>query len=195
MSQADFGIALMLFLLVLGFALYCLCWPLRRERLKTERYRLFAVRDRLVRLAADGQVQEEDELFQFLYQGVNRIIPRTELLKLSTLVEALNSSTFKEFRESHEFEKIMTSILQSEPPVRETASQLFTTIAEILIARSLFVRILVMSRLAVLSTSLASHALRWWLRRALAPLFKLEYLAYDYYRSVEKARRELAVAA
>ena len=76
MTQGDFGVALLLFVGALPMQL----WRFRRlhgERLKTDRYALFAVRDHWIRLVADGHLKENDELFQFLYQEINGIIRRS----------------------------------------------------------------------------------------------------------------------
>jgi hypothetical protein len=62
-------------LVILGAAAAWLRWYFvtihRPARLRSFQYRIFAVRDKVIRLVADGQVREEDAHWQSLYAFVN----------------------------------------------------------------------------------------------------------------------------
>lgn len=138
MTEADFLPVLALFLVVLASSAWR--WRfLRRERLKTDRYALFAVRDRIVRLAAERHVSEEDESFRFLYEEINFIIPRSEPLTLRNIVRAIRESrqpSDKAFRE-----RWLAAASHQNPRVRKAAHEFIRAILGILTGRSLFVKV------------------------------------------------------
>ncbi len=138
MTEADFLPVLALFLVVLASSAWR--WRfLRRERLKTDRYALFAVRDRIVRLAAERHVSEEDESFRFLYEEINIIIPKSEPLTLRNVVRAIRDSRLlsdEAFRE-----RWRAAACHQNPRVREAARDFIRAILGILIGRSLFVKV------------------------------------------------------
>ena len=75
-SQADFGVALMVCVPIIPLQLWRF-GRIRNERLKTDRYALFAARDHWIRLVAEGHLKEDDKLFQFLYEEINSRLCRT----------------------------------------------------------------------------------------------------------------------
>ena len=138
MTEADFLPVLALFLVVLASSAWR--WRfLRRERLKTDRYALFAVRDRIVRLVAERHVSEDDGSFRFLYEEINLIIPKSEPLTLRNVVRAIRDSRLlsdEAFRE-----RWRTAARHQNPRVREAARDFIRAILGILIGRSLFVKV------------------------------------------------------
>ena len=138
MTEADFLPVLALFLVVLASSAWR--WRfLRRERLKTDRYALFAVRDRIVRLVAERHVSEDDESFRFLYEEINFIIPRSEPLTLRNVVRAIRDSRLlsdEAFRE-----RWRAAARHQDSHVRDAARDFIYAILGILIGRSLFVKV------------------------------------------------------
>lgn len=183
MNQADFGVALMLFLVVSGFTLYVRFGPYRRERRKARRYRFFAIRDRLVWLVAEEKLVENDPAFQFLYEGVTRIIPAAKPLGLKDVVATLKASQFVDEQRL----RVIKNILEhKDKEVREVAADLFSAIVEVLLARSLFVRLARIGFHGYFFTKQARHVF--------GRVFKTQNEAYEVYRTVGPIARQLQAA-
>jgi hypothetical protein len=179
MSQADYGIALTFFVITAAFTMFQRFGPLRSERLKVDRYRLFAIRDRLVLLVASDKIREEDEVFQFLYGNLNRILPRAKPLTLLALVNALNESEFQKFRIDEKFRThFLDAVNHHDPVVRAVARDLFQVLARILCNRSYFVW-------ASASWTHNGIKLATRCRELLSPLFRKEFEAYQYHQTVQ----------
>lgn len=184
MNIADFGVALILFLIVLGFTLYGFWGPLRREKNKIERYPLFAIRDDLVRLVAEGKIDEKGDLFPILYRGINQVIPRVKPLTLSTFVSALINSPYAEEAFVH---KLCLASLNKDPSVRKVVKEFFKTLDEILLARSIFVYVSNVGRFRPGWAPTADEiALK--LRPVVSWISKTQSSAYDVHRIMTTAK-------
>ncbi len=182
MTQAEYGVILSILIIVLAFTGYHRFGPFRLEMRRIQRYRLFALRDKLILLVAEGKIKEEDSVFQFLYTGLNKIIPHAKPLSLRRFVGAIRASALVEEKE---FEKdILGAINHKDPAVREVAAELFNTLADILITQSFSVRVSV-------AVGLAGYKFTTRLRRALSHLFRTEGEAYELYKTVRTRTREL----
>jgi hypothetical protein len=174
-SQGDFGVVLVLFVVAAVFHL----WRLRRlhaERLKTDRYALFAVRDHLIRLVAEGHIEEEDELFQFMYKEVNDIIPKAKPLTLRNFVRALRESRL--IHDKAFAEKCLDLLHHSNEPVRQVTHEFFQALADILLTRSKFVRVSVhVTRSGIRAFSFC--------RKGLSLIFKTESEAYSQHKALQ----------
>jgi hypothetical protein len=62
---------------------------LRHHSAEAKKYRLFAVRDALVRLVAEGKISEDSPAFRKLYEGANVLVNKTGALTLPTFLIAL----------------------------------------------------------------------------------------------------------
>lgn len=140
MTQADYGVALTLFLVTGLFTVYQRFGPMRQERLKVCRYKLFALRDELVRLVAKNKIAEDDPVFRFLYDGVNQIIPQTKPLTLWGLVQALKHSEFARVRDDESRQWFLSIVNHQNPSVRSVARKFLATLADILFDRSPVIR-------------------------------------------------------
>lgn len=173
-DQATFGVTFILFLVVLGFTLYVWLGPYRREGKKARRYRLFAVRDRLIGLVVDGVLQEEDPVFQYLYRGINRIIPAAKPLGLQDTVNLLKASHLVDVDQT---QFIKQSILgHTDPRVRRLALDLFSAIIDVLLIQSLFVR--------AARVGLTGYRYTHQVRQACGAVLKAQNEAYEIYRTV-----------
>lgn len=173
-AQATFGVALILFLVVLAFTLYVWLGPYRLEGKKARRYRLFAVRDRLIGLVADNVLREEDCVFQYLYHGVNRVIPAAKPLSLQDTVNLLKASHLVDVEQTL---FIKHRILDhADPRVRELVLDLFSAIVDVLLMRSLFVR--------AARIGLTGYRYTHQLRQACGSVFRVQNEAYEIYRTV-----------
>jgi hypothetical protein len=183
MTQAEFGVAFLITLEIMVFAIIRV-YRSRQERLKTARYKLFAVRDRIIRTVADGRVSQDDPVFEFLYEEINDIIPRAKPLSLRALVAALkksrllNDDTFRE--------KCAETLSHSDPNLREAASVFFVTLIDILVMRSFMVR------LSFRVTHSGIRIATWCreglslCRRVLSRLLPTQTEAYRLYKGLEE---------
>lgn len=188
MTQADLGVALMIALLVLGFTLLQ-ARRIHRERIKIARYKLFAARDLMIRLVADGAIREADPVFQFLYDEINSLIPKAKPLSLRALVKALDESRIvndESFRE-----KCKQAVSHDNAALRQAANAFFAAVIEILVMRSFMVRI---------SFQLTHSGLTLWswcrdclsvLRRVASAFFPTQTEAYRLYKGIERLEHPL----
>ena len=168
MTQGDFGVALLLFVGALPMQL----WRFRRlhgERLKTDRYALFAVRDHWIRLVADGHLKENDELFQFLYQEINGIIPKAKPLTLRNVVAALKDS--RVINDNEFTQKWLQLLKHGDKEVRQVSHEFFMALMNILVGRSVFLK------LSILVTHSGVQVFSA-VRKALSHILKTESEAY-----------------
>jgi len=193
MMQIAFGVSLLITLEVIVFAL--ISWrSLRRETRKTDRYKLFAARDQMIRAVANEAVSEDDEVFRFLYDEINAVIPNAKPLTLSAVVKALEQSRFlndETFRK-----KCRESMEHSHEELRNAANMFFAALIEILIERSTFVRVsfwLTHSSFRFVGTCRRSMSgVLTGVRRALSRVLPLESQAYDQYKRLEDLGHGLA---
>lgn len=173
-SEADLGVVLIFAMVAIPSQL----WRFRRlhsERLKTDRYQLFAVRDRWIRLVAEGHLREDDELFKFVYKDLNHIIPKAKPLTLRNIVAALSGSRVINDRG---FAKKCRELLEhSDREVREATAQYFEVLIRILIGRSVFVRVSVF----ITHSGIRTFSL---CRRLLGSIFKTETEAYRQHEAL-----------
>jgi len=59
------------------------------------RFRLFAIRDRFVRLVATGDLDEDDVIYKFFVSFINCLILDTQVIQLRVFIEALKEVTEK----------------------------------------------------------------------------------------------------
>lgn len=186
MAQAEYGVILSILIIVLAFTAYHRFGPFRLEMRRIQRYPLFAIRDKLILLVAEGKIKEEDSVFQFLYTGLNRIIPNAKPLSLHRFVRAIRASTLvkdKEFEES-----FLGAVNHADPAVREVTIELFDTLTDILIAQSFMIRISI-------NIGFAGYKFTAWLRRTLSRFFKTQGEAYELYKSVRTKTQKLEDSA
>jgi hypothetical protein len=125
-------------------------------------------------LSLRGKIAEDDEVFQFLYEGVNRLIPEIKPLTLSAIVRAINSSSLVEQRVLSNF---LSAINYHDSEVRDTALELFSTLDQIILARSIFVRVSAQS-------STKPERIPDWLKKFLS-LWRTQYAAIKLHQTVK----------
>jgi len=140
MGAIHLAVAVSVFLTVLIISICSHVSNIKREQRKVARYRLFAVRDALVRLVIEGQISEDDEVFQFLYVSINRIIPSVKPLTLKAVADALDSHMARSFRDDGFKARFLAAVNHSDPIVRQTAREYFIVLSQILVSRSIMIR-------------------------------------------------------
>lgn len=131
----------LLFVTIIWLMLYVpfRAFVLRRERICDQRYRLFAVRDRLVRLKVDGAFADHEYLYDYYSHGCNALILNTERLTVSAVLSAIKEMTPE--REG-EVRQLLKRLKAAPVEVRDTVSQLYGAMASILLANSLLLKLL-----------------------------------------------------
>jgi hypothetical protein len=182
MTQAEFGIALLITLEVLVFSAIQIR-RIRRERLKTARYKLFAVRDYLIRCVADDQVSEDDPTFAFLYEEINALIPKARPLSLRALVVALKESRL--VNDAAFRAKCDEAMDHCNDRLRDAAAVFFHTMIDILVMRSFMVRISWHLTHSSVKLAIWCRDCLSVLRRLTAHVFPLQGEAYRLYKGFE----------
>lgn len=131
MTLGDLGVAIMLFLVTATCVLaswFLLQRPLRRSDLRLP---LFGIRDTLVWLVAEGKIQEDDEVFQFLYRSLNDIIPIVKPMRFRAIVGGFKRIELTKEDEAA-FQLFLRSVDHGDVAVRQVARDLFMAIFHIL---------------------------------------------------------------
>lgn len=140
MGAIHLAVAMSIFLTVLILSIHSHATKIRHEHRKVVRYRLFAVRDDLVRLVVEGHVSEDDEVFCFLYEGINKIIPGVKPATLRAVADALDRYMARSFDDTEFRTRFLAAVNHSDPVVRETAREFFLALSQILVSRSILIR-------------------------------------------------------
>ena len=175
MTQADFGVALALFIVTLIFVVVQRI-ELRKQQRRVLRYPLFRVRHNLVCLVANKTIAERDPAFKFLYEGVNELIPQIKPLSLRAIVSALRNSSLLN---QEIFRQFLADLANRDPAVSQAAVNLFSTLDQILFNSSFLVR-----RAGKKSRPLAIGIL--------AHLFHTQIEAYRLHQATREIREELS---
>jgi hypothetical protein len=152
------------------------------------KYKLFRVRDNLVRLVAEGQLREDDFVFEFFYRAVDFLIKHTDHLNLKSVVQVLREAQKRGIdpAAAQALERINNKLPQEPPEVREVVSDFYATMAQVLMENSFVIRFIV------------NHSDLWRaaadLGRVLGSLFSTERLAYRFYEAYKNAARTTAHA-
>lgn len=110
----------------------------QRELSDVYRYRLFAVRDRLVRLAVEEKIDEIDESFRFLYYTVNRLLPVCRPVNVHDLLRIVASKETSDTEWEANFERALHHEM---PEIRAIAMELTSALVDIMIYKSITVRL------------------------------------------------------
>lgn len=113
---------------------------LAREWRITQKYKLFAVRDELVRLRIEGAFDSDPELYDYYCCGMcNTLIRHTKELTLQSFVSALREVTPQDMARVQEFGK---RLKRMSPEVRDCIDGLYKVAMRILVENSTTLRTL-----------------------------------------------------
>jgi len=105
-----------------------------------QKYRLFKVRDDLIHLLATQQVSADDPVFQTLYEMVNFLARRIDVLNLRNLLGAMREAEEKGV--SPNDQKLGEALARKNLEVRAVASEFFSVMQEILVENSATLRLM-----------------------------------------------------
>jgi hypothetical protein len=183
MTSADLGVAILLFSATLVSVLVSWFFLQRPQWTKHQRLPLFAIRDRLIWLVAEGKLEEDDQVFQCLYRNLNAIIPIARPMRFGRIVRGLESVELT--KENEETFKLMLQAIEHEDSaVRQVARDLFAVIFHILM-RDVFVRLAFFRSLRQLVQVFVGHN---------PPIFRVRLEAYRIARRMETATEHLTLS-
>ena len=141
MTQANFGFAFFVLLIVGGFTVYVWFGPYRRERLKHQRYRLFAVRDEWAYLVPSRIIQSNDPLFKDYFNFITAMLQATNQLTLRQLVNAFEKAELTP--EYEELKRQMEELARRSPAALNVMEHFYQAVFTIIWENSLTLRIVV----------------------------------------------------
>lgn len=190
MTQATYGLALALFLIVASFVLSVRLGSYRREKRKHRRFKLFKVRDDWVYLVATGKLQRDDPLFLWFYEVINFFIRHTDPASLMNVVSALYEAQRQQLdpAEQHRLAQIKEQLRQQPPEVAHVIQDFYQTIFDILLQSSFLLRLTVAMRDTKLMRLLDSLTLAT--RQVFSPR---QWSAYRYAQSYTHAAAVIGV--
>jgi hypothetical protein len=130
MTKGDLGLVVTVLVVVAIYVAYAFAFPLRNERRKTQRYPLFASRHRMVMLVAREKLHEEDEVFQFLYQSVNYLIPQAKHLSHLRVLQAAIDSPISKLVDDAFRVHLLQKLSDDDPEVRHVTREFMGILAD-----------------------------------------------------------------
>jgi dsDNA-specific endonuclease/ATPase MutS2 len=155
-----------------------------------QKYKLFQIRDRLIRLVAEEKLSEDDFVFFFFYRAIDFLIRHTDLVNLKSLVDALRDAQERGLdpAAAQEVERINKQLKDEDPEVREVVSEFYATVMQILIENSFTIRLIANY------SEVWNHAVNEF-RRLIGRVFSTERQAYGFYKAYKNAVHITAQAA
>ena len=182
MTQADFGVALLVLIIVGGFTGYVWLGPYRRERLKHQRYRLFAVRDEWAYLVPSGVIQSNDPFFRYYFDLITGVLQATDQLTLRRLVDAFEKAECKGLTpEYEELKRKMEELARRSPAALNVMEHFYQAVFTIIWENSLAPRMVVRLHKFIKHFSSLGSIIRRW--RAASTQIK----AYDFMQYCQTA--------
>ncbi len=117
----------------------------KRQRVADNKFRLYAVRDQLIGLVAEGKVTENDSIFTLFYRATNDIVRHQHKFTLYALVKrAMKDDAAK--TQSRDFIKALDGKLaERDPALRTAVSNFYRAMLYIVVSNSLTLKFLLRS--------------------------------------------------
>jgi hypothetical protein len=147
-----------------------------KTREEHHRFRLYAVRDRLIWLVATGKLTESSQVFRAFYSGVNASISATDRLTIASLIQASQAARSALQREKQD--RLLNAIDRSDPEVRRAIDEFARVMMEIIWANSLLLRA------AVMIVRRARRVIGPWPRTVHAASAREQYQTYRYWQKL-----------
>jgi len=138
-----------------------------------QKYRLFAVRDRLLFLAATDAISEKDMVFKVFYRAMNTYIKELDSVTIVSYMRA--STAVKTELEKENLKRLSESLQRADPAVQAVVNDFFHVVMDALRYNSPMLSVLLV---------LARHCTRLWAVMRKLPRVQLPiYETYRYYES------------
>lgn len=157
----------------------------RQAQLEKNRYRLYKIRDKLIRLVAEEKISEDNILFQTYYRALTVMLKHTRSFTLGRFIEAAKKveKDISPEDEKH-IDKLRAELKSAHPEVRETITEFFVTSLQIMIDNSLLLKLL----LKLVTIAKKKLSVREYPNHLPRPR------SYDTYTDYENIRRKLQLA-
>jgi uncharacterized alpha/beta hydrolase family protein len=129
MTSQQTGLLLIQLTVSIG-VLLILAWYLLRASESNLKYKLFAVRDQFLYLAATGVINENSMVFKVFYRAMNTYITEIESVTIVSFMRA--SVAVKTQLEKENKERLIESLRRSDPQVQATIDHFFQTVMDAL---------------------------------------------------------------
>ena len=133
MTHQQIGLVILAFAAWVPVTLYLIS-ALLRSREEKHKFRLYALRDKLVYLVASEKIYEKDFLFRVFYGALNSSIAEIHTVTIASLIKA--SIEAKTAIQKESSEKLLREVEKAAPEVKEFTDDMFATLREIMIANS-----------------------------------------------------------
>ena len=100
---------------------------LRREWRRVRLYPLYAVRDRLIRLVAEGKLQEDDFVFDTFYPAANNVLANSDGRAFLEYLKELRRRGYDPAEERH-FRQVKIAIAKRDPEVQEVVTDFYRSV-------------------------------------------------------------------
>ena len=165
----------------LGIVLYLLNAMLQAREEK-HKYRLYALRDRLISLVADGKLSEKNLLFKTFYEALVTSIGLTSKLTVYGLIQA--SLAAKNAIQKQKDDRLQDAIDHAEPAVRSFVNDFASVMMDIMMKNSTALRV----TLLVLHHSGKFFRSLRIMKRSIVPSRGREiYESYRYFERMQSA--------
>jgi len=160
----------------------------KKTRLKKNQYRLYEIRDNLISLIANRDLEEENVIFQESYKWVNSWVHSVQELDLVLLFRAFRKAR-QDIESKHKTEVLQKALTNSNERVKKTIEGLFTTVLGIMVENSFSLRFVVNH---VLNRRFPIRVARVLYRSAVIPT--AEKQIYEDYMGYQSIRTRIAHA-
>jgi hypothetical protein len=150
---------------------------LLRDYEERQKYRLFAVRDKLLYLAASGNLSETSMVFKVFYRALNTYIAELEDLTLVSFAKA--SIVVRTELEKENQQKLVAALRRADPEVQEVINEFFCVAMDALRYNSPMLSF-------VLAIATHCHRLFSFIRK-LRPFRAPVYDTYRFYENIHGA--------
>lgn len=140
-----------IFVMAIVAELICICIAVHylfKIRVTRNRFRIFEVRDRFIRLAASKDLKTDDDTYLFFMDYLNFLINNTQQIHMLGIIKGIKHLKKNDLKGQVEnIDKIVKEVNENKnEKVEEAVAEFFSAILTILWENSLFVKLFVYSK-------------------------------------------------
>ncbi len=184
--QITLLIIILLSLIIITFLIYRVYVDVK---LKTLTYKLYAVRDSLILLLAQGKLTKDDPLFMVLYPMTNSLISNIKKINFKNFLD-VSENELNQVKRDPIFVKFSSSFKKAPPEVKEVVQNLFEAFFDIFIHNSFLFR---MGYYIYLKKKKSGHQYNK-IKKFLRKIRPVDYQTYEQYREIENLKHSLGLA-
>ena len=155
---------------------------------RSTQFKLYHLRDRLIRLVAEDKIKKEDDCFKIIYSTINSSITYIHIFTFRNLVKAASNTDGKLKKE---IELLVTDILDRDNELRRIFIEYFDVITHALIKSNHFLQAYIFSRKYIFHFK-SNNKRRKYLKRV--PIIKKQVESYYLKKDLDDYREQFATA-